>query len=266
MSIPATIKVGNDVYSVVGIADEAFSNCSEVKKITIGSNVVSLGKDVFVGCNQLATIVWKATRCGDFKESPFLGLTSLTDVEFDKVKYIPANLLHNLELESVVLETTKNDSLVLGVNALKFNSAESVQWSVPMALDFTETPFGDVKKFSFWAKNNKSNPDAVVPAYLCAGLGIETITINNNISAINPNAFKGCANLKDIKWDARVCADFDVTPFGRKLGEIENIGEYIKTDNSLQSSLIKINDLIKFAKKVSYAWAQIIKSFVNKLP
>lgn len=213
VTIPATIKVGNDVYSVVEIADEAFSNCSEVKKITIGSNVVSLGKDVFVGCNQLATIVWKATRCGDFKESPFLGLTSLTDVEFDKVKYIPANLLHNLELESVVLETTKNDSLALGVNALKFKSAESVQWSVPMALDFTETPFGDVKKFSFWAKNNKSNPDAVVPAYLCAGLGIETITINNNISAINPNAFKGCANLKDIKWDARVCADFDVTPF-----------------------------------------------------
>lgn len=213
VTIPATVKVGEDIYTVVGIADEAFSNCSEVKKITIGSNVVSLGKNVFAGCNQLATIVWKATRCGDFEESPFLGLTSLSDVEFDKVKYIPANLLYNLELESVVLETTKTDSLALGINALKFKSAESVQWSVPMALDFTETPFGDVKKFSFWAKNNKSNPDAVVPAYLCAGLGIETITINNNISVINPNAFKGCTNLKDIKWEARICADFDVTPF-----------------------------------------------------
>lgn len=27
--------------------------------------------------------------------------------------------------------------------------------------------------------------------------------------------------------------DFDVTPFGRKIGEIENIGEYIKTDDNL---------------------------------
>lgn len=34
--------------------------------------------------------------------------------------------------------------------------------------------------------------------------------------------------------------DFDVTPFGRKIGEIENIGEYLKTDNTL---LELFNDL-----------------------
>lgn len=213
VAIPATIKIGEDTYTVVGIADSTFANCGAVKKVTIGSNVVSFGKDIFVGCDKLATIVWKATRCGDFEESPFLGLTALKDVEFDKVKYIPANLLRDLELESIVVETTKTDSLAVGANALKFKSAESVQWSVPMCLDFTETPFGDVEKFSFWAKNNKSNTDCVVPAYLCAGLAIETITINNNISAIGANAFKGCENLKEVKWDAKSCADFDVAPF-----------------------------------------------------
>ena len=213
VNIPATIKIGEKVYTVVGIGDNAFSNCGDVKKVTIGSNVVSLGKDIFVGCDKLATIVWKAARCGDFQESPFLGLTALTDVEFNKVKYIPANLLYNLELESVVVETTKTDSLSVGANALKFKSAESVQWSVPMCLDFTETPFGDVKKFSFWAKNAQGNTACVVPAYLCAGLGIETVTINNNIEVISPNAFKGCENLKEVKWDAKMCADFDVAPF-----------------------------------------------------
>lgn len=35
--------------------------------------------------------------------------------------------------------------------------------------------------------------------------------------------------------------DFDVTPFGRKLGEIENIGESIKVDNNLLSLFDGIN-------------------------
>lgn len=35
--------------------------------------------------------------------------------------------------------------------------------------------------------------------------------------------------------------DFDVTPFGRKLGEIENIGEYIKVDENLLSLFDDLN-------------------------
>lgn len=213
LEVKKTVNVGGNTYTIVGVSDSAFYNCSGVTEIEIGSNVEFIGKDAFVGCEKLKTIIWGATRCGDFEESPFLGLTALKDVEFDKVKYIPANLLRDLELESIVVETTKTDSLAVGANALKFKSAESVQWSVPMCLDFTETPFGDVEKFSFWAKNHKSNTDCVVPAYLCAGLAIETITINNNISAIGANAFKGCENLKEVKWDAKACADFDVAPF-----------------------------------------------------
>jgi hypothetical protein len=132
VAIPATITIGEDTYTVVGIADSTFANCGAVKKVTIGSNVVSLGKDIFVGCDKLATIVWKATRCGDFEESPFLGLTALKDVEFDKVKYIPANLLRDLELESVVLETTKTPSVSqtttdFPVNAERFSATTSAK-------------------------------------------------------------------------------------------------------------------------------------------
>lgn len=213
VTVPATIKVNGLDYTVVGISDSAFYNCGAVKKITIGANVSSIGVNAFLGCDVLETVVWKPKTFNDLEVSPFLQVSSLKEIEFDKVKYIPANLCKDLVLDYVLVETTKTDSLVVGANALKFKSAESVQWSVPMCLDFTETPFGDVKKFSFWAKSNKSNTDAVVPAYLCAGLGIETITINNNISAIGANAFKGCENLKEVKWEANACADFDVAPF-----------------------------------------------------
>ena len=38
--------------------------------------------------------------------------------------------------------------------------------------------------------------------------------------------------------------DFDVTPFGRKLGEIENIGEYIDVDNDLLKLFDDLNVVI----------------------
>ena len=38
--------------------------------------------------------------------------------------------------------------------------------------------------------------------------------------------------------------DFDVTPFGRKIGEIENIGEYIKVDSNLLELFNNLNVVI----------------------
>lgn len=38
--------------------------------------------------------------------------------------------------------------------------------------------------------------------------------------------------------------DFDVTPFGRKIGEIENIGEYIKVDSNLLELFNDLNVVI----------------------
>lgn len=215
VTVPATVKTKTATYTVVAIADSAFYNCSTVQEVSIGSNIVSLGKDIFVGCDKLATISWKAKSCSDFNVSPLGGISSLTTIEFTKgVKYLPANICYNLELSSVKIETNLEDTLLVGKNALKFKSAESVEWKVPTSVDFTETPFGSVENFAFWTKSDaRNNPAAVIPANLCAGLDIETLFVPNNIKAIGANAFKGCRNLKEVKWEAALCADFDVAPF-----------------------------------------------------
>jgi hypothetical protein len=67
LEVKKTVKVGGNTYTIVGVSDSAFYNCSGVTEIEIGSNVEFIGKDAFVGCEKLKTIIWGATRCGDFQ-------------------------------------------------------------------------------------------------------------------------------------------------------------------------------------------------------
>lgn len=56
VSIPSTIKVGSVKYKVVKISNSAFKNAKKLTKVTIGSNVKEIGKDVFNGCTKLNSI------------------------------------------------------------------------------------------------------------------------------------------------------------------------------------------------------------------
>lgn len=208
INIPAIIKVGEDTYTVVGIADSTFANCGEVKKVTIGSNVVSLGKDIFVGCDKLKTVDWKAKKCADFDVSPFKTLSSLKELNITRVQYIPAYLCHDLNLESVSIETKIEDTLSVGNNALNFNLVESFTWGVPQAVDFTKKSLGSVNNFIF------TEAVKCIPDYLCANQDIEYLFIPRFVMSIGANAFIGCDSLKEVVWEATACADFETAPFG----------------------------------------------------
>lgn len=45
--VPATVKFSGNVYQVTSIVANAFQNCSKLKKITIGKNVISIGRNAF---------------------------------------------------------------------------------------------------------------------------------------------------------------------------------------------------------------------------
>lgn len=49
ITIPATIKVKGVTYKVTKIADNSFKNNNKITKITIGENIVSIGKNAFYG-------------------------------------------------------------------------------------------------------------------------------------------------------------------------------------------------------------------------
>lgn len=62
VTIPSSIKLNGKRYKVTGIAANAFKNCKKLKKVTIGTNVNSIGKRTFYRCSKLRTIKVKTSK------------------------------------------------------------------------------------------------------------------------------------------------------------------------------------------------------------
>lgn len=56
ISIPATVKINGYTFKVTAIAANAFKSNTKLKKVTIGTNVTSIGKQAFYGCKALTNI------------------------------------------------------------------------------------------------------------------------------------------------------------------------------------------------------------------
>ena len=60
-SIPATVKINGYTFKVTAIADSAFSGCSKLTKVTVGSNVKAIGNKSFYKCTKLTTFTASST-------------------------------------------------------------------------------------------------------------------------------------------------------------------------------------------------------------
>lgn len=56
ITVPATITINKKVYKVTGIGSKAFYKKSRLKKLVVGSNVVSIGSKACYGCKQLKSV------------------------------------------------------------------------------------------------------------------------------------------------------------------------------------------------------------------
>ena len=61
VTIPATVRVKGTTYRVTEIRAGACKNLKKLVRLTIGKNVVKIGKDAFSGCKKLSKIVVKTT-------------------------------------------------------------------------------------------------------------------------------------------------------------------------------------------------------------
>jgi hypothetical protein len=60
VTIPESVTIDEVVYKVTGIADNAFKNCTSLKKITISKYVTKIGKGAFQNCKKLKKITIKS--------------------------------------------------------------------------------------------------------------------------------------------------------------------------------------------------------------
>ena len=76
MTIPDTIKVKGYDIPVTAIADKAFSKDKNLTTVTIGKNVITIGKNAFNSCAKLKTVKGGAA-VEVIKDSAFSGCAKL---------------------------------------------------------------------------------------------------------------------------------------------------------------------------------------------
>lgn len=120
VSIPATVKINGVTYKVTKIADNAFKNNKTVTKVTVGSNIKTIGKNAFYKCTKLKTVkIGKnVTEVG---ANAFKGCSSLTSVTLpSKATKIGANAFNGCKkLKTIKITSTKLTSKTVSKNAFK---------------------------------------------------------------------------------------------------------------------------------------------------
>ena len=131
IKIPATVTVDGVTYKVTAIDDYAFKNNKKLKKITIGSNIITIGKQAFYGCKNLKTVtIGKSVKT--IKDKAFYKCTSLTKITIpSKVTKIGKQAFYGCKkLKKITIKTTKLKKSKVGSKAFK-GTPKNVQVKVP---------------------------------------------------------------------------------------------------------------------------------------
>lgn len=122
VKVPDTVIVDNITYTVTAIADKAFSSNKKIKNVSIGKNVISIGKDAFKNCTKLKNVEIKSTSLNKVGANAFSGDKSLT---------------------KITLKSTKLTKNSIGKNALKGTNKKLV----------IKAPKNKVKEYQKYFKN-----------------------------------------------------------------------------------------------------------------
>ena len=173
ITIPASVTHKGKTYSVTGIGDHAFRQCSNLKSVTInsyGSKIKRIGNDAFRGCSSLTSVSIpnSVTSIGD---EAFYSCSSLNKVT------IPNSVtsIGNYAFYDCSGMTTTIPNSVTSIGAYAFRGCSSLK---------SVTIPNSVKSISEGAFR------------ACSGL--TSVTIPNSVTSIGSSAFNSCSSLTSV--------------------------------------------------------------------
>lgn len=86
VTIPATVTISGKKYKVTAIEASAFAKCKKLKKVTIGTNVKTIGKKAFYQCSKLKSINVKSKKLTKVGSSAFKGIHKKAVIKVPKAK------------------------------------------------------------------------------------------------------------------------------------------------------------------------------------
>lgn len=183
------------------IEEHAFTLCYDLKHLTIGEGVTTIGSQALT-YNGLTSVTWNAINCADFSSTGIFYASSGKVVQINnftfgnKVKHIPAYLLKYVHLLSSI--TIPSSVTSIGTNAFTdCTGLKYVYWNTKSMSDFSSSsaPFAGLNIYYF----NFASDVQRIPAYLCYGLSkLSSLTVPSTVTAIGKCAFYNCSGIRDI--------------------------------------------------------------------
>ena len=84
VTIPATVTIDGYTFKVTAISDKVFKKAASLKRVVIGANVKTIGKNSFSQCKKLAAITFKETNAPKIGKNAFQSVKSKVKVTVPK--------------------------------------------------------------------------------------------------------------------------------------------------------------------------------------
>lgn len=232
--IPSKVKINGNVYTVTGIANNAFNNCKSLTYVKVSGGVTNMGVATFSGCENLETV-----ELGDgikkISNSLFYGCASLSDInipasvtEIDGSAFegcasltsidIPANVTNIVEYafygckNLASINVDDKNTTYASVDGVLYNKEKTILIQAPRKIQGVFTiPSGVTNIASGAFALCEGLTGLEIPASVtsiseyafenCTGL--TNVTIPSSVKNIDYKVFSGCKNLDLVISNAK---------------------------------------------------------------
>lgn len=194
---------------VTEIKDEAFKNCTNLRKITVGNNVRTIGDSAFAGCYSLTEIILP-NSITEIDSYTFSSVSSLKFNEYDNAYYLgnednPYVALIKVKNKDIETCNIHSDTITIAEDA--FNNCHNIK--------------------------SLTIPDSVVcigedAFYNCENL--ESISIGSGLEEMISSVFAHCDKLRKINYSGTTSEWDDIYKWEKAVGSSVNDWNYSLDD------------------------------------
>lgn len=255
LTIPPTILIEGESYTVVGIDDMAFMGCAKLTSVTFPSTLKTIGEGAFYGCSRLTSVELPAqtVSIGDYAFSDCKKLESVTFGS--ALETIGERAFASAKISSLVLPATVR---TIGDWAFYNNPLTAITFNDGLQSIGSRAFYGvSVQTL------NIPNSVTELGSYAFSGCkSLETVTIGTGVTKISDYTFNTCSALTQISCPSvteigasafKGCSSLTDIPLNDK---ITSLGNYVFSGCSAIESLVIPNSVTSIG---SYAFEKCTK-------